>query len=233
MNNASKNKSDRKAHAGSRLNKNDEKALGESSVHFFGWEKKMGGRIFAKFLLTEIDYKRIENLLLLILISTQMSDQEDFDGGDAGSTDCIPIQAGSVKKGGYCMLKGFPCKVIDYSTAKPGKHGSAKATIVGNDIFTGKRYEDSCPTGHNMSTPIVNKAEYEVADVNEDDDFVSLILEDGSLKEDLKISSDESDHQLRADLLKVWNDNHENGQVFYTVISAVGKEKIVSGRARD
>lgn len=84
------------------------------------------------------------------------------------------------------MLKGFPCKVSDYSTAKPGKHGSAKATIVGNDIFTNKRYEEICPTSANMRVPIVNKVELEVADVNEDD-FVSLIQLDGSLKENLKL----------------------------------------------
>ena len=69
-----------------------------------------------------------------------MSDNEDFDQGDAGSADTIPIQAGSVKKNSYCMLKGHPCKVTEYSTAKPGKHGAAKATIVGTDIFTGKKH---------------------------------------------------------------------------------------------
>jgi translation initiation factor 5A len=40
-----------------------------------------------------------------------MSDNEEFDQGDAGSTDTTPQQAGTIKKGGYCMLKGFPCKV--------------------------------------------------------------------------------------------------------------------------
>jgi translation initiation factor 5A len=55
------------------------------------------------------------------------------------------------------MLKGFPCKVTDYSTAKPGKHGSAKATIVGIDIFTGKKYEDGGPTGGNCYIPVVTK----------------------------------------------------------------------------
>ncbi len=41
-----------------------------------------------------------------------MSDEENtFEKGDAGSADCIPILIGDVKKGGYCMLKGFPCKV--------------------------------------------------------------------------------------------------------------------------
>jgi translation initiation factor 5A len=65
-----------------------------------------------------------------------MSDQEDnFDAGDAGSSFTIPTQAGSIKKGGYCMLQGHPCKVTEYSTAKPGKHGSAKATIIGIFLF--------------------------------------------------------------------------------------------------
>ncbi len=105
---------------------------------------------------------------------------------DGGSSDCIPTQAGSVKKGGYCMLKGFPCKVSDYSTAKPVKQGSAKATIVGNDIFTGKKYEDSMPTAAIALIPIVNKYEYEVVDID-DDDFVSLILPNGELKADLKL----------------------------------------------
>ena len=84
------------------------------------------------------------------------------------------------------MIKGFPCKVIDYSTAKPGKHGSSKASIVGVDIFTNKKYEDGCPTSANVMIPNVFKEEYEVADID-GDDFVSLIQLDGSLKEDLKL----------------------------------------------
>lgn len=58
------------------------------------------------------------------------------------------------------MLKGFPCKVTDYSTAKPGKHGSAKASIVGKDIFTGKTYEDTWPTSAGVMIPNVTKTEY-------------------------------------------------------------------------
>jgi len=119
-----------------------------------------------------------------------MSDDEQFETVDAGSSDCTPTAAGSVKKGGYCMLKGFPCKVIEYSTAKPGKHGSAKATIVGTDIFTDKKYEDSMPTSATAQVPTVLKLEFEVADIAEDD-FVSLIQDDGTLKEDLKLPVEE------------------------------------------
>jgi len=85
-----------------------------------------------------------------------MSDNE-YAAGDSGAANCTPDSAGNVKKGGYCMLKGFPCKVTEYSTAKPGKHGSAKATIVGTDIFTNKKYEDSWPTSAGVSIPIVTK----------------------------------------------------------------------------
>jgi translation initiation factor 5A len=66
---------------------------------------------------------------------SEEDEHQDFETGNAGSADCIPTQCGSIKKGGYCMLKGHPCKVTEYSTAKPGKHGSAKATIVGTLII--------------------------------------------------------------------------------------------------
>ena len=127
------------------------------------------------------------------------------------------------------MLKGFPCKVTDYSTAKPGKHGSAKASIVGLDIFTGKKYEDSMPTSANVMIPIVNKIEYEVADIDEDD-FVSLIQDDGSLKSDLKLPV--NDEEVYKELKAMWENNKDKGQVFFSVTSAVGQEKIVTGRVK-
>merc|ERR1712118_604606 len=93
----------------------------------------------------------------------RMSDADDaeFDSADAGAADCIPKQAGEIRKGSYAMLKGFPCKVVDYSTSKTGKHGHAKAHIIGIDIFTGKKHEDLCPTSHNMSVPKETKKTFE------------------------------------------------------------------------
>ena len=157
------------------------------------------------------------------------SDYEDFEQCDAGAADCMPVQAGSIKKGGHILLKGFPCKVIDYSTAKPGKHGSAKVHFVGLDIFTNKKYEDAFPTSHTVWTPIVTKVEYEVADI-QNDDFVSLILPDNSLKEDLKLPADA---ELYQDLRACWEENNENAQVFFTVLSACGQEKICAFRIKE
>ena len=157
------------------------------------------------------------------------SDYEDFEQCDAGAADCMPTQAGSIKKGGFIMLKGYPCKVIDYATAKPGKHGSAKVHFVGLDIFTNKKYEDAFPTSHTVWVPIVKKTEFEVADIGEDD-FVSLIMQDSTLKEDLKLPTEA---ELYRELRSCWEENHDSAQIFFTVLEACGQEKICTFRTKE
>ena len=62
------------------------------------------------------------------------------------------------------MLKEtFPCRVTAFSTAKPGKHGSAKAMITGRDIFTNKEYSETFGTGDAIPAPTVAKKEFIVA----------------------------------------------------------------------
>lgn len=62
----------------------------------------------------------------------------------------------------HVCIKGRPCKIVDYSTSKTGKHGHAKANIVGIDIFTGKKLEEMCPTSHNLDVPNVLRNEFQV-----------------------------------------------------------------------
>jgi translation initiation factor 5A len=102
------------------------------------------------------------------------------------------------------MLKGYPCKVSDYKTSKPGKHGACKAFITGLDIFTNKKHEDSYPTSATIKVPVIKKVEFEVADVNEDDYFVSVIKEDGTLKDDVKLARE--DEETFSTLLKMWRE---------------------------
>jgi len=109
--------------------------------------------------------------------------EEDFtiDTTDAGASTTFPMQAGLIRKGGHIVINGRPCKVADISTSKTGKHGHAKANIVGIDIFTDRKYEDICPTSHNVDVPHVTKREYPVLDIS-DDGFCSLMCDDGSTK---------------------------------------------------
>merc|ERR1719454_1101535 len=99
-----------------------------------------------------------------------MSDEEnEFIQGDAGSSSTTLVEAGRRKPGSLLMMKEqFPCKVTSFSTAKPGKHGSAKAMITGKDIFTDKQYEETYGTGDMIPCPVVVNTEYTCIDVNED-----------------------------------------------------------------
>eukprot|EP00915_Cephaloidophora_sp_WS-2016_P004189 GHVH01005632.1.p1 GENE.GHVH01005632.1~~GHVH01005632.1.p1 ORF type:complete len:159 (+),score=32.03 GHVH01005632.1:190-666(+) len=150
------------------------------------------------------------------------SEEQDFhfDTGDAGGSGVYPVSAGSIKKGGYCMLKGFPCKVNDYSTAKVGKHGSAKAKIIGADIFTNNKYEEICPTSHNMEVPVVTRKTYTVMAVI--DGHTSLLGEDGSTRDDVSLPPD-------AELAAKIEVAIEKGETTVNVVvqAAVGHEQIV------
>jgi len=56
-----------------------------------------------------------------------------------------PSELGALKIGSYILLpvdspNAEPCKIVEYDTSKPGKHGAAKARIVGVGIFDRKKY---------------------------------------------------------------------------------------------
>merc|ERR1712080_84601 len=118
------------------------------------------------------------------------------------------------------FIKEHPCKVVETSTSKTGKHGHAKVHMVGIDIFTGKKYEEICPSTHNMNVPNVNRTEYMLLDIS-DDDFLSLMIPDGSTKEDLKIPEGEIGEKLR----EAFNNGKE---VTVQVLSAMGMEQAKS-----
>lgn len=94
--------------------------------------------------------------------------EEDFSQGDSGSLGVENVQAGSLKKGSLVMIKGHPCKVVSFSTAKTGKHGSAKAMVTGVDIFTSNKYECTFSTGENVPAPTLTRTEYSLINIDED-----------------------------------------------------------------
>ncbi|PNF36281.1 Eukaryotic translation initiation factor 5A [Cryptotermes secundus] len=84
------------------------------------------------------------------------------------------------------------------STSKTGKHGHAKVHLVGIDIFNAKKYEDICPSTHNMDVPFVKREDYQLTDIS-DDGYLCLMADNGDLREDLKVPDGELGAQLRAD----------------------------------
>lgn len=118
-----------------------------------------------------------------------MSDNE-FETGDAGATNTELAEAGRMKPGSLIMMKEtFPCKVTAFSTAKPGKHGSAKAMITAKDIFTDKQYEETFGTGDMIPRPVIKRTEITCMDVDADG-ILSCMLPDGELREDLNLPTE-------------------------------------------
>jgi len=124
------------------------------------------------------------------------------------------------------MLKGKPCKIIEITVSKTGKHGHAKAAITGIDIFTNKKVEDATPTSHNMEVPNVARLEYMLMDIDEESGAVS-VLDGGDTKDDLNLPTDPSGNreELCTDLLKAFEDGKE---ILVTVMKAMDQEKIIA-----
>lgn len=85
-----------------------------------------------------------------------------FDSADAGASTTYPMQCSALRKNGFVVIKNRPCKIVDMSTSKTGKHGHAKVHLVATDIFTNKKYEDLSPSTHNMDVPHVSRREYQL-----------------------------------------------------------------------
>jgi len=149
-----------------------------------------------------------------------MSDEHDFQSSDSGASKTYPAQCSSLRKNGYVVMKGFPCKIVDMSTSKTGKHGHAKVHLIGIDIFTGKKVEDISPSTHNMDVPEVTRFDFQLLDCT-DDGFTSLMLPDGTTKDDLKVPEGELGKQI-IDEFKAGKD------LTVTVLGALGQEVIIA-----
>ena len=152
-----------------------------------------------------------------------MSEDYEFQSKEAGS-GIEKVSAGSLKKGDLVMIKDKPCKVVSFSTAKTGKHGSAKAMVTGIDIFTGNKLECTFSTGDNVDAPVCKKTEYTVLNID-DEGFCSLMTDSGDIKEDLQLPTDE----WLEDVVKRIKELFEEGkkECLVTVLSSMGQEKIV------
>ena len=74
-----------------------------------------------------------------------------------------PIELGSLKIGSYILLPvsdqptGEPCRITEYDTSKPGKHGAAKARIVGMGVFDNQKRPHVGPVSMQVHVPLIDK----------------------------------------------------------------------------
>jgi len=156
------------------------------------------------------------------ILNMNSEEEVNFNSGDAGASETIPIKAGSCKKGIHVLIKGNPCKIIETSTSKTGKHGHAKVNITGIDIFSGKKYQESSPTSHNLMQPIITKQDYQLIELD-NDDFLSLMDENGSVREDLCL--DPEDNELNN---KLKDDFNAGKEITVTIQKCMQKEKVIT-----
>ncbi|HKL30183.1 MAG TPA: translation initiation factor IF-5A [Natrialbaceae archaeon] len=73
-----------------------------------------------------------------------------------------------LQEGNYVMIDDAACKIRSYSTAKPGKHGSAKARIEAKGVFDGKKRSLSQPVDAKVWVPIIDRKQGQVVSVESD-----------------------------------------------------------------
>ncbi len=122
-----------------------------------------------------------------------------------------PADLGSLKIGSYILLPvsdqptGAPSRISEYDTSKPGKHGAAKARIVGVGIFDGQKRPHVGPVSMQIHVPLIDKRigqiismtkdviqlmdseTFETIDVNMIEDEVKGTLENGQNVEYWKV----------------------------------------------
>ena len=78
-------------------------------------------------------------------------------------------QVRELQEGSYVVIEDAPCEINSYSTAKPGKHGSAKASIDAKGVFDSKKRSLSQPVDAKVWVPIIERKQGQVVSVESAD----------------------------------------------------------------
>jgi translation initiation factor 5A len=100
---------------------------------------------------------------------------------------------GNLKPGSFIIIDGEPCKIVEISKAKTGKHGSAKANVVAISLFTGNKKTLVAPADSQVEVPIIDKRVGQIiADMGEQfqlmdmESFETFEVDKSSIEEDLR-----------------------------------------------
>lgn len=77
-----------------------------------------------------------------------------------------PVDVGTLRVGGYMMIDGEPCRIVDIAKSKPGKHGAAKARIVAIGVFDNQKRQFVKPVDASAEIPLIDKRPGQIFAVN-------------------------------------------------------------------
>lgn len=133
-----------------------------------------------------------------------------------------PQKASACRKGAFLMIDNRPCKIIDMSISKTGKHGHAKCKFLAKDIFDNTQRDYIQTSTHNVEIPNVKRTEYQLTDID-DEGYVSILDDNGDMRSDLKLPENDL-----ADNIREFFESGEDCLV--TVLSACNIEMIVDAK---
>ncbi|ADV65178.1 translation initiation factor IF-5A [Desulfurococcus mucosus] len=64
---------------------------------------------------------------------------------------------GNLKIGSFIVIDGEPCRIVEMSRAKTGKHGSAKANVIAIGLFSKAKKTLVAPVDTQVEVPVIEK----------------------------------------------------------------------------
>ncbi|MCY0868021.1 MAG: translation initiation factor IF-5A [Desulfurococcus sp.] len=108
---------------------------------------------------------------------------------------------GNLKVGSFIIIDGEPCRIVEMTRAKTGKHGSAKANVVAISLFTKSKKTLIAPVDTQVEVPIIEKrvgqviadmgASYQIMDMETYETFeVEKELIDDEVRSKMSVGSE-------------------------------------------
>ncbi|KAL9650927.1 hypothetical protein ABK040_015030 [Willaertia magna] len=131
--------------------------------------------------------------------------------------------AKDLKRGSFVIIDSVPCKIIEITFSKVGKHGQSKVFITGIDIFTKKKYQTAILSTKMIEIPVIVYQEYELIDINEKDGFLLLKSDDNERKDNIKWNEED---EIGIKLKQVFEKEKDVNKIRVLIINVMDREQL-------
>lgn len=100
---------------------------------------------------------------------------------------------GDLKPGNFIVIDNEPCRIVEITKAKTGKHGSAKAHVVAVSLITGSKKTIIAPTDQQVEVPVIEKKVGQIINIRED----TVQIMDMETYEVFEVKKDFVDEKIR------------------------------------